>query len=294
MLLAPMSLAALEPSSRVALITGANKGIGKEIARKLAVGMPAVGGSGFEPGLTTILACRDEELGAAAASEIPGAVVCRCDLTDSASIEATRAFVEREYGRLDVLVNNAAVCYNDATLYGKVPYTPFEEQAGITVRTNFFGSLEVTRALLPLLRKSSSPRIINVASAAGRLRGSQALQDKVTSPDLTVEALEELMRTFVRDAEAGEHVANGWPNTCYGMSKLGLIAYTEVLAREEAGIMVNSVDPGFCATDQNANQGHISAEQGARTATALAQLPAEKFVSGRHWYEGREIDWYAS
>ena len=78
------------------------------------------------------------------------------------------------------------------------------------------------------------------------------------------------------------------------MSKLGLIAYTKVLAREEAGIMVNSVDPGFCATDQNANQGHISAEQGARTATALAQLPAEKFVSGRHWYEGREIDWYAS
>ena len=92
MLLAPMSLAALEPSSRVALITGANKGIGKEIARKLAVGMPAVGGSGFEPGLTTILACRDEELGAAAASEIPGAVVCRCDLTDSASIKDVIAF----------------------------------------------------------------------------------------------------------------------------------------------------------------------------------------------------------
>ena len=291
MLLAPMSLAALEPSSRVALITGANKGIGKEIARKLAVGMPAVGGSGFEPGLTTILACRDEELGAAAASEIPGAVVCRCDLTDSASIEATRAFVEREYGRLDVLVNNAAVCYNDATLYGKVPYTPFEEQADITVRTNFFGSLEVTRALLPLLRKSSSPRIINVASAAGRLRGSQALQDKVTSPSLTVEALEELMRTFVRDAEAGEHVANGWPNTCYGVSKLGLIALTRVLARDEPKIMVNAVDPGWCKTDQNLMQGPVSAERGATTPALLATLPDEQFLSGGLYLEEQEIKW---
>ena len=253
---------------------------------------PAVGGSGFEPGLTTILACRDEELGAAAASEIPGAVVCRCDLTDSASIEATRAFVEREYGRLDVLVNNAAVCYNDATLYGKVPYTPFEEQAGITVRTNFFGSLEVTRAMLPLLRKSSSPRIINVASAAGRLRGSQALQDKVTSPSLTVEALEELMRAFVRDAEAGEHVANGWPNTCYGVSKLGLIALTRVLAQAEPSLMVNSADPGFCATDQNQNQGYISAAQGAVTPALLAHAGFdERHVSGLHFYEGRAIDW---
>ena len=193
---------------------------------------------------------------------------------------ATRAFVEREYGRLDVLVNNAAVCYNDATLYGKVPYTPFEEQAGITVRTNFFGSLEVTRALLPLLRKSSSPRIINVASAAGRLRGSQALQDKVTSPDLTVEALEELMRAFVRDAEAGEHVANGWPNTCYGVSKLGLIALTRVLARDEPSIMVNAVDPGWCKTDQNLMQGPVSAERGATTPALLATLPDEQFLSG--------------
>ena len=180
--------------------------------------MPWSGEVGIEPGLTTILACRDEELGAAAASEIPGAVVCRCDLTDSASIEATRAFVERECGRLDVLVNNARVCYNDATLYGKVPYTPFEEQAGITVRTNFFGSLEVTRALLHCFanrrrRASSTWR----ARQAG-LRGSQALQDKVASPGLTVEALE-ACEAFVRDAEAGEHVA-GWIGQCDALRRV--------------------------------------------------------------------------
>ena len=93
------------------------------------------------------------------------------DLTDVASIEAASRWVESEYGGvLDVLINNAAICYNDPTLYGKVGFTPFQNQAGITIRTNYFGTLHVIQSFLPLLKRSTSaPRIINIASAAGRL-----------------------------------------------------------------------------------------------------------------------------
>ena len=75
------------------------------------------------------------------------AAYCWVDLTDPSSFESARAFVEREYGRLDALVNNAAVCYNDPTLYGKVAHTPFEQQAAITVQTNYHGALSLTLTL---------------------------------------------------------------------------------------------------------------------------------------------------
>ena len=284
-----LSAAALQP--RVALVTGANKGVGKEIARALAL-LPAPH--------VVILACRDAKLGLEAAEELKAAgcaeVACvRLDLTDAASIESTCEFIRSEYGRLDVLVNNAAVCFNDPTLYGKVAHTPFEAQARITVQTNYFGTLAVTKALLPLLRESSaSPRVVNVASWAGRLRGSPAIQEALTSSSLSVARLSELMDGFVKAAEGGTHLKEGWPDTCYGVSKLGLIALTKVLAREEPTLMVNSADPGYCATDQNNNQGYISAAQGAATPALLAHASfgeKDPFVSGKHFYEGREIPW---
>ena len=121
-------LASTAATKRVTLISGANKGIGKEIARRL----------GSLPDHTVVLGCRDEQLGTAAVEELraEGCDVawCRLDLTDPSSFESTREFVERKYGRLDALVNNAAVCFNDPTLYGKVAYTPFEQQAFSTHR----------------------------------------------------------------------------------------------------------------------------------------------------------------
>ena len=142
-------------------------------------------------------------------------------------------------------------------------HTPFQQQADITVRTNYFGTLAVTQAMLPLLRAStSSPRVVNVASAAGRLRGSQEIQDAFTSYGLDVpvpssltrctmhyahahapplctgtmhgyghvstqratQALSLLMDTFVRDVEGGVHAENGWPNTCYGERRVHMHA----------------------------------------------------------------------
>jgi carbonyl reductase 1 len=271
---------------RVAFVTGGNKGIGKEIARKLGCA-----------GLRVVLGSQSVELGEAAAEELRAegctAECVHLELCDPASIQAAREFIDQKYGRLDVLVNNAAVCFNDATLYGACAYTPFEKQAGITVATNFFGTLDVTRAMLPLLQAAPAARLVTVASNAGRLAILRSQEKLVafTAADLQVEQLESLMHAFVSDVEAGVHAAEGWPNTCYGLSKLGLIALNNILARDERQILVNCVDPGYCCTDQNANQGPTPAEEGARTPALLALLPDGSAVTGKYWYAGAEKAW---
>jgi carbonyl reductase 1 len=263
---------------KVALVTGANKGIGKEIARKFT-----------EAGITTILACRTN--GKETAAELNCEHSCYLDLTDDESIAQCAAYVQEHFGQLDILCNNAAVCFNDPTLYGKVPHTPFERQAAISIQTNFFGTFKLTNKLLPLLQKSSSPKIINIASNAGRLAILKS-REKValfTDPTLTTDKLEQHMLDFVKAAETGMHAKKGWANTCYGMSKLGIIAFTKILARDYPEIMVNSVDPGYCATDQNNMQGFRPAERGAVTPLLLATT--EQKVSGKHWFDEKEIAW---
>ena len=263
---------------RVVLVTGANKGIGKEIVQKLLESDPN--------NTFCVLGCRNEEF--------PNVAFTKVDLDDASTHESAKQYLEEHMdGRCDVLINNAAVCFNDPTLYGKVEHTPFEQQADITVQTNFFGTLSLTRTLLPLLRESSSPRIINIASSAGRLSilPSKERQDAFSSKDLQLEELEGYMKEFVADVESGIHQQKGWPNTCYGASKVAIIAMTKVLARDEPKIMVNSVDPGYCATDQNNNQGYLPAERGAMTPFLLATIPDTQFFSGIHWFQEKEIEW---
>jgi carbonyl reductase 1 len=281
MLTAEVSSLSLEPP-RIALVTGANKGIGKEIARKLV----------NDANVTTVLACRTG--GEEAAAEL-GCKHVYLDLTNDKSIHKAREYIEQEFGRLDILINNAAICFNDPTLFGRVPYTPFEKQAEITIRTNYFGTYQVTKEMLPLLEASSSPRIVNIASYAGRLSilKSRALMDAFTAPNLTEMEIQGYMNDFVKAVETGVHAQQGWPNTCYGMSKLGVIALTRVLSRDFPGIMVNSVDPGYCATDQNNHQGTQPAERGAVTPFLLATLDESKtdLVTGKHWMDEHEISW---
>ena len=307
-------------SQRIALVTGGNKGIGKEIVRLLSQthgdSDKQGGGEDNSYSWTILVGSRDKARGDTAVKELkqnlPTSdtttrfVCCPLDLTKPESIQEVFELVKKEScldegddeGRLDVLINNAAICFNDPTLYGSVSHTPFEKQADITIRTNFFGTLEVTQTMLPLLKRSpNTPRIINIASAAGRLailKGRPDLVQTVTSPDLKLSTLEDIMRDFVRDVEAGTHASKGWPNTCYGISKLGVIAMTKIFAREyddgsPIRIMINSVDPGYCATDQNNNQGVLPAERGAVTPVLLATT--KDFITGRHLFQEQEIGW---
>jgi NAD(P)-dependent dehydrogenase (short-subunit alcohol dehydrogenase family) len=114
------------------------------------------------------------------------------------------------------------------------------------MRVNFFGTLELTRKMLPLLQAAADPIIVNVASQAGRLSifKDETRKGQITNPDLTVSELEQLCNEFVTDVKANRHTENGWPNTCYGTSKAAVIALTKVLARDYPGIAINACCPG--------------------------------------------------
>ena len=306
--------------SLVVLITCANKGIGYQIAKRLSE----------DSSVKCILGCRSLDKGEKAMASLlqqsshkqNNIDLVQLDLhgecastqhdandndnaNDNDTIlshvnkhhQAAATYILEKYGKCDVLINNAAVCFNDPSLYGKVPHTPFHKQAEITINTNFFGTLSVTNAMLPLLHKSSSPRIINIASSAGRLTilPSQERRNAFASESLTMDQLKAFMNEFVTDAQDGVHAQKGWPNTGYGVSKVGIIALTKLLARQYPAFMVNSVDPGYCKTDQNNNQGVVPAERGAMTPSLLATTTqlgdASFFVSGEHFYEEQAISW---
>ncbi|CAM9596057.1 unnamed protein product, partial [Ascophyllum nodosum] len=239
-------------------------GIGFAIAKKLA----------RAPGHVCILTSRDRARGEQAVEDLSQeglkAIFKQLDIGDPSSVERFASEMEGEYGRCDILVNNAGIAFKASDP------TPFKEQAEPTLKTNFFDTVAFTEKMLPLIKKSPAGRIVNVASMSGQLSilKSRELRETFTSLVLTKLELQLLMRKFVDDVKSGQHEAEGWPSTCYGMSKLGLIAYTVIAARVEAGssVLVNSCCPGYCDTDMTSHRGHLSPEEGARTPFMLTQM----------------------
>ncbi|WP_411107542.1 SDR family oxidoreductase [Streptomyces sp. cmx-4-9] len=220
---------------KVALVTGANKGIGLEIARQLG-----------ERGYAVLLGARDEVRGKEAAAALAArgldAAALQLDVTDPASAERAARQAEERFGRLDVLVNNAGITGD----YFGPPSGATARQLQEVYATNVFGVLTVTNAVLPLLRRSAAGRIVNLSSNVGSL---------ALNADLD-----------------GEFAA--YNQVAYQSSKTALNALTLAYAKElrETGIKVNSANPGFTATDMNGHRGHQSVEQGAVVAVRLAVL----------------------
>ncbi|MEV4108414.1 SDR family oxidoreductase [Nonomuraea sp. NPDC049695] len=216
----------------VALVTGANKGIGFEIARQLA-----------EQGITAIIGARDEERGRAAAERL-GVPYVRLDVTDAESIGAAAKWIEQEYGKLDILINNAGIMIPDGP-----PSQSTTAEARRVYETNVFGVIEVTNAMLPLLRRSPAGRIVNVSSERGSIGGSLD-QDHPLWPML---------------------------NLAYCSSKAALNMITVSYAKElwDTPIKVNTVDPGWVKTDINHNEGIKTPEEGAAPIVAMALLDAD-------------------
>jgi NAD(P)-dependent dehydrogenase (short-subunit alcohol dehydrogenase family) len=226
----------------VALVTGANQGIGLQIAKDLVA-----------HGFTVLVGSRNLERGQAAAKEIgPEARVL--DVTDQASIAAAAQRIRKELGRLDVLVNNAAISNTS-----KLPDMSVQDYAKLTrpsnvslaeVRTvwetNVFGVLAVTQAMLPLLREAPAARIVNVSSGVGSL-------SRNSDPAYAYRAI----------------FGPG-----YAASKTALNAMTVAMAieLESTGIKVNAACPGYTKTNLNNYSGTRSVEEGAREPVRLALL----------------------
>lgn len=243
---------------RIAVVTGANRGIGLEVTRQLA-----------RRGLRVVLTSREEAAGRAAqgalAREGIEVETHALDVTRPESIDALARWIEAEKGGLDVLVNNAGIA-----LQG------FDgEVARKTLDANFFGPLHVTDRLLPLVRRGG--RVVMVTSGLGdRSLLAPPLRARFERP-LGRDELVELMNRFVSDVAAGRHAKEGWPTSAYSVSKIGLNALTALYARELANdpraILVNAACPGWVRTRMGGAGAPLPVEQGADTPVWLALLP---------------------
>ncbi|CAN5505744.1 SDR family oxidoreductase [soil metagenome] len=242
-------------NKKTALITGANKGIGLETARQLG-----------KQNVTVLIGARDAGKGNAAVDELRkdgvDAHAIVIDVSDAASIQSAAAKVASDFGRLDILINNAGVMNDDKK-------KKVSEQALDTWRstfaTNLFGVIETTNAFLPLLRKSEAGRIVNLSSILGSIEFH---------------------------ATSGSPVYEAKDTPAYNVSKAALNAYTVQLAHELKGtkVKVNAAHPGWVKTDMGGEEAPMEIENGATTSVALATLKSDG-PNGTFVHMGEPLPW---
>ncbi|KAI3424530.1 uncharacterized protein J3R85_010644 [Psidium guajava] len=277
-------------STRYAVVTGANKGIGLEICRQLA-----------SEGIKVILTARDEQRGLQAVENLKesgiSVIFHQLDVTDEDSVARLAEFIRTNYGKLDILVNNAgvggvivdwetfnAMSYENGRLKANATELLLEltkqtyEMGEECAKTVYFGTKNVTEALLPLLLQTNSGRIVNVSATMGKLqhvKNEKAKRELNDIETLKKERLDEMLSEFLRDFKEDKLEAEGWPTnlSAYVVSKAAVNAYTRLLAEEHPRLRVNCVCPGFVKTDINGNNGTSPVEDGVRGPVMLALLP---------------------
>jgi NAD(P)-dependent dehydrogenase (short-subunit alcohol dehydrogenase family) len=235
-------------TSKIALITGANKGIGFETARQLG-----------SQGMTVLAGARDTERGRQAEQALrdggTDARFVHLDVTDATSIQHAAEWIEAEYGRLDVLVNNAGTA--SVARRGYPPSQTSLADMRAVYELNVFGVVAVTNAMLPVLRRAAAARIVNVSSEVGSITAQSDPAHPLGQMPASVQ---------------------------YPSSKSALNMITVMYAKElrDTPIKVNAANPGFTATDFNDHRGFRSAAEGAEPSVYLATLP-EDGPAGIHW-----------
>jgi len=271
--------------ARIAVVTGSNKGIGYAIVKGLCQQFDGV----------VYLTARNESLGHEALEKIksevpPSSKRCKdiryhqLDITNEESVRRLKEHISKEHGGLDILVNNAGFAYKAAATES------FGEQAENTIAINYTGTKQICDALFPLLKPHA--RVVNVSSTVGlfKIIPDQTIRQKLLSPDLTVGEIDSMLNNFIKYAKEGTHSKHGFPNSAYGMSKVGVTALTIIQQRQvdkdgREDIVVNACCPGYVSTDMSSHKGSLTPDQGAETPLYLALLPNNisepkgKFVS---------------
>src|ERR1700722_12792384 len=247
---------------RVALVTGANQGVGLQVAKQLVA-----------HGITVLVGSRDLSRGKAAAHEIgPGATALQLDVTDQASIAAAAERIRNEFGRIDLLVNNAAISNTRKGNLSLEEYKKISLASNASLdeiravwETNVFGVLAVYQAMLPLLRRSDDARIVNVSSGVGSL---------------------------TTNADPSFHYRARY-SPIYPASKAALNAVTlaMMIELESTGIKVNLVSPGFTKTNLNGYEGTESVEEGSREVVRVALLGPDGPTGTFTRWENVTIPW---
>jgi NAD(P)-dependent dehydrogenase (short-subunit alcohol dehydrogenase family) len=240
---------------KVALITGANKGIGLETARQLG-----------KLGVTILVGARDLAKGEEAVEVLRGIGVdsqaVKLDVLNRADYQAVAKLIEKDYGKLDILINNAGVMLDART--GNETSKTSDKVLRDTFDTNFFAVVELTQLLLPLIRKSEAGRIVNLSSILASL------------------TLHATKGSFIYDAKT----------FAYDTSKAALNSFTIHLAHElkETKIKVNSAHPGWVKTDMGGEGAQMEIVDGAKTSVQLATL-GEDGPSGGYFHMGETLPW---
>lgn len=242
-------------TKKIALVTGANKGIGLETVRQLAA-----------EGITVLLAARDEKRGAEAVNTLKSEGLdvefLQLDVNDTASQDNAAKFIADKFGKLDILINNAGIAQDF-----QVPASQGTlEQWRSTFETNVFNLVSLTQKLLPLVKKSDAGRIVNLTS----ILGSLALHSDPKSP-------------IAGSSSSG---------SAYNASKSALNMFTVNLANELKGttVKVNAAHPGWVKTDMGGEAAPLEVEDGAKTSVQLATIPNDG-PTGGYFHLGQTLPW---
>ncbi|KAK4011557.1 hypothetical protein OUZ56_020675 [Daphnia magna] len=292
--------------SRVAVVTGANKGIGYAAVMELCAKFDG----------TVYLTSRDESRGRKAVDELEQMglrpAYHQLDIDDESSVLKFRDHLVETHGGLDVLINNAAIIFPMTT-----PAESFVESIRKTIDTNFYHTMRACKILFPILRPHA--RVVHLTSDDGHLlrisgREPEAaiLRSKFSAPDLTEQELCQLMEDFIDAAKNGDRFERGWPNSVgeredtwpnegYIVSKVGISALTRIHQRQfdqdlREDLAVNCVHPGYVITDATFQKGEKTIQEGAEAACWLAMLPPSSpdnvVPKGAYvWHDKQLVDW---